>query len=117
MLIQVDLWGAAAFVLANTGTIMTLALYLHKRRGDRLKELADRIESAEERASNDHRALAVSISDTNRTIAEHYIRRSDLMPMLKDIKADVISGNEAIDALRTRVDQLYQSVEWRKGPR
>lgn len=125
---QVDLWQVAAVITGNSGAVMALALYLHKRRGDRIAKseersagqveaLSDRISLAEQRASNDHKALAAQIADTNQTIREHYVRRADLTHDLDGIKTDIGQINGGIAEIHRRIDELFRSVEWRKGTR
>lgn len=114
---QVDIWQLVAIITGNSGAIMTLALFLHKRRDTRMRELSDRIMAAEARAAADHKALALQIIDLNLTHVEHYVRKDDLMPMLRDMKTEIMAGNHSIDKVSERVDELFKSVEWRKGTR
>lgn len=114
---QVDLIQIIVVTGGWSGALMGLATYLHTRRAGQMQKLADRIEAAEGRASRDHRALAAQITDTNQTIREHYVRRTDLTHDLDDIKKDIGQVSGGIAAIQQRVDQLFQSVEWRKGTR
>lgn len=114
---QVDIWQLLIVTGGWSGAIMALATLLHNRRVKHAESLEARIVKAEERAAGDHKALAVQIHDTNRQIAEHYVRRVDLEHALRSI-TDAVEGNtEAIIEGNKRVDQLFQGVEWRKGSR
>lgn len=114
---QIDLVQLVVVTGAWSGALMGLATYLHNRRIGQIQKLSDRIEAAENRAANDHKALAKQMADTNQTIAEHYVRRSDLANDLRDIKTEIGHVNGSLADIHRRVDDLFQSVEFRKGAR
>jgi hypothetical protein len=91
-----------------SGALMVLATYLHQTRVKQIQRLSDRIDAAETRAAMDHKALALQMVDTNRTIAEHYVRREDQAAAMRDLKEDMAGVIRAVSENTRRIDQFYQ---------
>lgn len=100
-----DFWQLFGVVGGWSGALMALAIQLHTMRAKQVRSIGDRIDAAEEAARQDHRALARQVSDTNLTIAEHYVRKRDLSRELAEIKDQIGKGFDKVNA---RVDRLYE---------
>lgn len=95
--------------------VATVVIYLHTRRAGLIEALNRKIDDYAKGDALAHEAMRVQINDIQRTASSVYVRREELNEDFRTLNENLTRVGKEVGSVANRVDELYKSVQWRRG--